>query len=980
MRKRVLVGLMVLGACGGEAPVAKPPTIASAKPIVPPPPVGARWYFPTPASGVNDRLDLDDGTKVLVGDVGRRETVKDGKATDSPILIPDKLIGSWRDEQKNFIFMADNGDAYVAKDALGAFDVRKGPSTDKITVGALATGKASAMLATSDGKLLRTADSGMSWKPVDYMGGAKVFGHTVTFDFDHAGNGILVHVPQRIFATHDDGATWKPIASPALGMIDAEDDAKSMTFLVQGYHHHYMKLVGDTLTATDATPEKMSTLAVEKPDLESDDDAETTRVIAGSRVFELQRYTSDKKANKVRFRSAMLGAEPGPWATVKDLTSRQALTNLVGAWGSTVVVVRTNDDTDENTPTSTVMTSIDGGASWKASASLEGDDATSGEAVTVGPKGWTFVPALCGTFGDKHEHNCNAAKIRVANGTTFEDLVFTDEFRPHRFAFDDAHDKVYALGMTDSGSPTVYESRLSQNKFTPIAKPVKTSYHEHTRIAVLPDGTLHVFHIDQEKSVLAIERRDPSGKEMPTLYVPAKVELDAQLQGLSVIGARGLAMNGKAAGWETADGGATWTRVATNGAESPDCSDGGCLAGDAQRVGWDLNAASIIGEVVKVAATTDAPADNAAPDDPSDDVLPAPIHMNVACKAAGAGTKLPSMPVFENVSPSRDVFWYLHETDKDGKKTLTIGGRTVIRHETLMDAAPKPPKDVERLTGERSLADGLVAARYSRAAQGPVDVELAAFSLETGHVQHVTLPKLPTFRVARYGFTGEVQLVTGGLLYQATDASQASFIHTDGKIEPLSVPAHSSLSHAQHVGKSWTLLSTDGFLADATFSDNNGASWQEHAWLVTDSQVAPVAFVRGAGGKSWISTALREGTVLYSLASPSVTELPMPIVVDTASCDLHAPYGESFRRPTHNGGKATFDFADKKPPVSADITQRLVQVTGAGSFCSMGYALYTYRTRVVLYRDGKNTFGWAFRTPDDYKGQTAVPLTCTVTP
>ncbi len=978
MSKRVLVGLLVMAACGGDAPVVKTPPVATAKPT-PPPPIGARWYFPTPASGVNDRLDLDDGSMLLVGDVGRREIVKDGTATDSPILIPDKVVGSWRDAKKDFIFIADNGDAYVSHDALGPFEVRKGPTTEKITAEIMATGKGSAMVSTSDGKLLRTGDSGVSWKPVDYKGGAKVFGHAAHFDLDHAGNGILVHVPQRLFVTHDDGATWKPIASPALGVGGAEDDAKSKSFFVKGYRHQYYKLAGDTLTATDDNPEELGTLAVQHDDDKTnEDDSETTRILAGSHVLEFQRFTEGKKDKQVSFRSTKIGTPPAAFKPMADLSSRQSLENLVAAWGSTIVVVRSKDDTDENTPSSTVMTSLDGGATWKASATLEGDDAVSNESVAVGPKGWTFVPALCGTFGEKHERNCNPAKVRVANGTEFDDLVFTDEFRPRRFAFDEAHDKVYAIGMTDGGSPTVYESKLTQNKFTTLSKPIKTAYHEHTRMTVLPDGTLHVFHMDEDKSVIAIERRDVGGKELPTLYVPAKVEAGSTLKGLSLIGARGIAMNGKAAGWETADGGATWMRVATNGAENPECSDGGCVAGEAQRVGWDLPVANTVGEVVTVTATPTAPADNPTPDDPSDDVLPA-LNVNVSCKASGAITKLPSLPQFENTNPARDVLWYLHETDKDGKKTLTVGGRTSIRHETLMDVAPKPPKDVERSVAERSLADGLVVARYTHAPQKPVDVELAAFSLETGQVQRATLAKLPPFRVARYGFSGDVQLVSGGLLFQATDASPASFIHTDGKTEQISLPAHASLSHAQHVGKSWMLLSTDNYLADANYSDDSGAHWQEHAWLVTDSSSAPVTFVRGVGGKPWISTAVTEGPVLFSLSSPPPAEIPMPQQVDPAAmsqCDFHAPYGTSFRRPTHNGGHATFDFADKKG-VTADISQRIVQVTPAGNLCTMGYSLYGSRLRVVLYRDGKNTFGWAFRTADDYRSQSATPLTCT---
>jgi hypothetical protein len=123
--------------------------------------------------------------------------------------------------------------------------------------------------------------------------------------------------------------------------------------------------------------------------------------------------------------------------------------------------------------------------------------------------------------------------------------------------------------------------------------------------------------------------------------------------------------------------------------------------------------------------------------------------------------------------------------------------------------------------------------------------------------------------------------------------------------------------------------------------------------------------------------------VLYPVASPPATVLPMPIVTDIAAmdgaCDPKAPYSQTFVKSTHPTVQATIDLGDKKPAFSATVSQRLTHVTPAGGFCTTGYALSAYRTRVALYRDGKNVFGWAFRTPDDYKGSMATPLTCTLT-
>src|SRR5580692_8549690 len=223
MRTRLLVGILVCSACGGEtpAPVVVAKATASSTPA-PPPRTGAKWYFPTPASGIKDKLDLEGGSMFLVGDLGRREIVKNGEATDSAFVIPDMVVGAWRDDQKHFVVGTHDGTMYTFTDPLGQFEVRKGPGNDKVKVALTTTGKASATVVMSDGSLLRTPDNGQSWKPVDV--GPKTFGHVTDIDIDHFGNGFMLRVPQRVYVTHDDGATWKPIASPPMGVRGAMDD------------------------------------------------------------------------------------------------------------------------------------------------------------------------------------------------------------------------------------------------------------------------------------------------------------------------------------------------------------------------------------------------------------------------------------------------------------------------------------------------------------------------------------------------------------------------------------------------------------------------------------------------------------------------------------------------------------------------------------------------------------------------------------
>jgi hypothetical protein len=462
-------------------------------------------------------------------------------------------------------------------------------------------------------------------------------------------------------------------------------------------------------------------------------------------------------------------------------------------------------------------------------------------------------------------------------------------------------------------------------------------------------------------------------------------------------GARGVLFTGESYGWETADAGVTWVRVAANGAGDasawdPDvamrCSEAGCAVGEAQRVGWDLPGHDQPAPENVVTATTTVPEEkDDTPREPPR-ITTAPPPLSLTCKIAGPGTLVPNQPAFDNINEKTDIRWVEVQEDKDGARTLLIGGRASIRRVKLFDAAATT-KGIERQTAWRMLNDGVVAARYTSKSQtpggspSPVDVELAAFALATGRLQRVSIPKLDSFRVASYGFSGDVQLVTGGVLYQSTDRAPLYFAHDGGGLEQMSLPPHTTLGSAQHVDNAWLLFNTDSAaMAEVRWSTDKGATWQTRAWALSDIP-SRTSLIR-AGDRPMISSLMLEMGGLFPVAIPAVEELPVPFAnnwstpMDTV-CDPHAPYGQTFNLPVYGSTvHTTLDMGDKKPPRSLELQRRLAEVTMAGAFCTNGFVLHNDQQGAIVYHDGKGYSGWSFRTPEHDKGKLAEPISCTV--
>src|SRR6185503_3839824 len=283
------------------------------------------------------KLDLGEAGVLYVGQSGRRELGKDGKMTDAPTLAAGDLVGVLRDPQGRFVFVSSDGATWVTKEPLGALDpLHPAPAAKH---GRAAIGKA-AIVMVRDGKLVRSTDFGATWTPIDYAGASKPFGRADQVALDSKGNGVLIHLPQRLFVTHDDGATWAPIASQGLGAhLLARDGGDRI--IVWGYRGQRAKLDGNALVRTTelATPMYQAPSALPSSTMLAaiGGDATSSRtILTGERFVEFT-SSGQGKGRAVTVGSAPLGAKIERRVPSGDLVGEDGLSPHIAGWGSEIV-------------------------------------------------------------------------------------------------------------------------------------------------------------------------------------------------------------------------------------------------------------------------------------------------------------------------------------------------------------------------------------------------------------------------------------------------------------------------------------------------------------------------------------------------------------------------------------------------------------------------------------------------------------------
>jgi hypothetical protein len=983
--KRALGAVIVACfACGGEAPkvVTPPPLHVTA---TPPAAERARWVFAHPERGLVAELRLDGRRTLYVGKNGRRELADGAKVTDAPTLAIGDLTGVVRDDQGRFVFVGGDGATYVAKGPLGPLDPLH-PAPPKAEPHArswVETGKRAILVITRDRELLRSSDFGATWRAVDYAGASKPYGRPAAVALDSKGNGVLVHFPQRLYVTHDDGATWAPLGSLHIGARTVERDADDHVF-VTGYGGAHARLEGDALVATADSPKPISIAPVAAHD---DVEGRHRTLITGARFVELAEVSEHGKVRAIEVASAPLGAKIGAPAPSTDLVGRSGLSRLVAAFGADIVYLRDDDDADATDPTTTVFRSKDYGATWRKEAQLKGVAPVQEEEgldLAAGPKGWVYVTSLC-PEDVRSGAACSRRQIRPAGATAFEDLAFVEEFVPEQFAFDEAHDRVYAVGLRN-GRQYVYESPLAQNKFT-RTKLLDASRYPTIVLTVNGKGEPRV--LESNGGVWTLHRGDARGAELPPLY------FELPRGRAAFAGPRGVLFTLGGEGWETADAGESWIRVATNGyPQTLACSDAGCINGDAQRVGWDLPA---LHPHDVVTAKPERPKTSAPPAPP-----PAKPPVDVACKVAGAGTPVTSPPGEEMVDGATADRWASIKYAPDGRVSVVVGTAARVRELPLLGAPAKPKPHAptkEQRQGSHVAAEGVVVARYhfsplrTRGRYNPVDVELAWWSAATGRTHRRTLPAVAPFRVSRFRFSGGVAIVDGGLLFQGAPNDQAYFVRDDGKVERISLPEQGEWRAIERAGKRWIVADSYGGTVRLSTSDDGGKSWKQVAWgldlsgevgLTRTGNHVALAFQGGMGSP-----------LLFDLGAVLPDDPPAPVVsradAVAATCDGHAgrrrfsrylPSGESPIRVSIVDGKGA-----AKHTMTYSPSVRIAHDAPGGTMCATAYTMnatdtfggrYDYQT-VFVYPQAKGAWtGWRFRHASSTHSLSYVaePLTC----
>ena len=994
-RSKVVGLVLVCAACGGEAPqvVTPPPLHITAKPPEPAP-ERARWVFAHPERWIEAKRELADGRTLFVGRNGRRQLVKGTEQKDAPTLAIGDLVGVLGDEAHGYTFVASDGTTFFSKDPLGPLDqAHPGPLEGKPNARIVAgVGKSSIVAITGEGKLLRSADMGATWREVDYAGAGKPYGHAGAIAIDSKGNGVLVHFPQRVFVTHDDGATWSPASSIHLGVRDVVRDANDRIF-VSGFAGAYALLDGSALVRTKEAPAPLVAGPTMSPEaaraaIEEDRERTATRtLLTGDRFVELAEITRDGKAREVQIASARLGEKLGKPVANAELIGQSGMSKHVAAYGPEIVYLRDDDDPDATTPTSTLFRSKDYGATWRKDAQLNGflperyDESVD---MSLGPKGWTYVSSLCPKYY-RSGPSCERRQIRPAGAAAFEDLAFVEEFEPREFAFDEGHDKVYALGAHE-GHKYVYVSPLAQNKFTRTKLIDSTSYST-LALNVDAKGEPHVWEWDYSKGAWVVHTLGADGKDAPKYLALPRGSL-------AFAGARGVLFASRSDGWETADGGETWIRVATNGyPRSLACSTGGCINGEAQRVGWDLPAVHVTDTV---SLQADPPPPHATTT-PHSYVTP----VEVTCKVSGPASPIGSPPGADMVDGTAADRWasVLHEPD--GRVSVIVGTKTAMHTLPLLSATPKAPahgpaKDTR--DGSRVLDDGVVVSRYSflpRSATGtynPVDVELGWWSATTGRVHHHTLPKVNPFRVSRYGFSGTPEIVDGGFLFQGPLTDPAYFIRDDDKVDRITLPGYGGSREVERLGKRWLVADSYGGSVRLSVSDDDGKAWKDTAWGL--DLWGTVGLSRSGNVASVVYGTYSAPSLLFPVGAALADDPPTPVVMGDAvdsACDAHAgrhrfsSYISSDQRPVRV--KVDNVSGKEKWTTWYSPERRITHDTASGRMCAAAYVLYgsdthgryDYQT-VFLYPEAKGGYtAWRFRHAPDPKAKQAYvaePLTC----
>ncbi len=887
---------LVLLACGpsntgGKGPITPPPPVAKK---APPSESPSRWSLhPSQGSGLRAKLEVGAAGTLYVGDGGERWLDKhDG---GSPIaatqLLPETLVAAAHGAGNAVLLVGISGTIYSAPDALGTTTTQKAPQKPLRSVTA---GKASVVAIADDGSIVRTIDGGATWAKSDLPA---ALGTPIAVALNEQGAGVALYAPQRALVTVDDGASWKLTPTPGLGarrvVLDVNGD-----LMIEGLEASAVLKLGPPRFERVSRAPKSEGLDLPMGS-ERVPFGYARSVMNGRAAFLGPRYVEvvaePDDATRWRVSIGAFGATPDA-KKVPELNGCSSV--FVG--GSEApggpIWIACDGQGKKPTPTSGgsygsgpmppapvqqlhLYRSDDEGKTWKDDGAVGSEHQDFGR-IWLAPDDSLIIEGAC----KKAKYGCGDGPpvIRVPGSKSFAKIgVPKGITRLGGLVFSPKSGKGFSTARASGGPLALLVSADNGRDFTRVALPtvpasdpndpkkqaIVASRVEPSSISVDEAGVVYVTaHLGSD---WVIYKSEDDG-----LTVKARL-LSIKPDAMAMEGKHGFAYERHGKGWETLDGGATWTEVAAPplpelGA-SPDrsiaCGSYGCLIGDrATRIGW--------GEPAGATAGT-----NVQP------VAPPSYGTPLKCTVEGAWTNLATsapLPTAYEAEPGGGMRWLTIKQDPVKGSVTVIVGKAGGKDKSGIDSkeislfGPAPKDTATRFYPQ---IEGAAAIRYAfkreAAAKGAtapaqivagqkVDVEVAWYVAATGKVNRATIhgagpldPKDVSAGIKDTAAVASVHLLSlaqGGVhvrpFYTRPDVP-LYFVHEGGKVEHFTFPELPSKDasgaliaqrpDAIRVGNRSVVVGVIGPGVElvTAWANDAGTSWETRVWGLWPDMFGP---------------------------------------------------------------------------------------------------------------------------------------------
>lgn len=532
---RAAVGLtLALGGlvgCGAPTPRVAPPP--PPKPLAPPtalvPPHPARWLDLPSFTTTVLTPELPDLTRLHVNHEGRRLHLRADGFAEADALAPVQLVAV-RPTAKGFRFFGVGGAVLESETALGPFTTF---AHGALPLGVAPTvGAHAAMAVTPDGIVYRSVGGGPFEVVPKQALGVPPWARPQAVVLDPSGRGALLAVPQRLFATEDDGKTWKRTVPDDRGVAEL-GVAQGGAVLARGIVPAEPYRLGFA-AGKHASPLEPVTVGAERPPRRAGV-LEDGLVLFDDARLELHRADGFRVTTQ-------LGAQGTKLEHVGGSSSL-----LVGLAPGRLVLSR------------------DGGASFEAHPWPVEE---LGARPRVRVDGGAIVVASCNAV-------CTGIVAKSADGPWHSVAA------PPGAAVVDVALHQGTLWLL---------TRLSSGALQLASGPVGEATSAPGRTFVLDAPEPFDLWVDDAGTVRALVtsagatwllRAPADGTPLPSLSLPL-------FRAASARGLRGLAFTESGQLAETADGGERWHFVGGPGDHHLVCGPVGCAVGAAGRLGWDL--------------------------------------------------------------------------------------------------------------------------------------------------------------------------------------------------------------------------------------------------------------------------------------------------------------------------------------------------------------------------------------------------------